>query len=81
MLSECVLHQQPKKNTSNKAAKSGGGGGDEAKGHMETANQTTIELLKKVLSVMQMFALTQLGCGVKSSFEKNTLKKSANHWG
>jgi hypothetical protein len=35
---------------------------------------------------MQMFALTQLGCGTNangqsSTFEKNTLKKSTNHWG
>jgi hypothetical protein len=29
---------------------------------------------------MQMFAITQLGCGSKS-FEKNTLKKASNHWG
>ena len=49
------------------------------------ANESTIDLLKKLLSVMQMFALTQLGCGTKpnanGSFEKNTLKKSTNHWG
>ena len=44
------------------------------------ANQNTIDLLKKVLSVMQMFAITQLGCGSKT-FEKNTLKKASNHWG
>lgn len=44
------------------------------------SNQTAIDLLKKVLSVMQIFALTQFGCGMKQ-FEKNTLKKSANHYG
>ena len=34
---------------------------------------------------MQMFTLTQLGCGMKpanaNTFEKNTLKKATNHWG
>ena len=50
------------------------------------ANESTIDLLKKLLSVMQMFTLTQLGCGVKtnnsmSNFEKNTMKKATHHWG
>jgi len=31
---------------------------------------------------MQMFTLTQLGCGPRpNSFEKNTLKKATHHWG
>jgi RUN domain-containing protein 1 len=47
----------------------------------ESDNETAVNLLKKMLSVMQIFAITQFGCGSKS-FEKNTLKKStANHWG
>ena len=48
------------------------------------ANESTIHLLKKLLSVMQMFALTQLGCGSKpnlNGFEKNTMKKATHHWG
>lgn len=46
------------------------------------ANESTIDLLKKLLSVMQMFTLTQLGCGPRqNAFEKNTLKKATHHWG
>jgi hypothetical protein len=34
-----------------------------------------------MLSIMQIFAITQLGCGIRT-FEKNSLKKtSTNHWG
>lgn len=42
----------------------------------------TVDMLKKMLTVIQIFAITQLSCGTKT-FEKNTLKKtpSANHWG
>lgn len=42
---------------------------------------SSVDLLKRMLSVMQIFAISQLGCGTQQ-FEKNSLKKqSANHWG
>ncbi|CAF0889194.1 unnamed protein product [Brachionus calyciflorus] len=55
----------------------------EASSSSDTNNQSTIDLLKKVLSVMQIFAITQLTCGSKNNqtFEKNSLKKTSNHWG
>ena len=54
------------------------------------SNQSTIDLLKKVLSVVQIFAITQLTCGSSNNtntntntntFEKNSLKKTSNHFG
>lgn len=44
-------------------------------------NQTSVDILKKILSVMQMFAISQLNCGSRNIFEKNSLKKTSNHWG
>lgn len=44
-------------------------------------SHSNIDMLKRILTVMQMFAITQLTCGTKQ-FEKNSLKKSPNsHWG
>jgi hypothetical protein len=42
----------------------------------------TLDMLKKMLAIVQIFTITQLSCGTKS-FEKNILKKtsSGNHWG
>lgn len=47
----------------------------------EETNTTSITLLKRMLSIMQIFAITQLGCS-NGAFEKNSLKRNtANHWG
>lgn len=47
----------------------------------EEENTSSVDLLKRILSIMQIFAVTQLGCG-SNQFEKNSLKKqTANHWG
>lgn len=46
-------------------------------------SETTLGLIQKTATILQMFAVMQLGCGVKSSFRKNDLKNSTkiNHWG
>lgn len=47
----------------------------------ETETLSSIALLKRMLSIMQIFAITQFGCS-NGAFEKNSLKKqTANHWG
>lgn len=40
-------------------------------------------IIQKAGTLLQIFALTQLGCGPRSQFEKNTLKTTnkGNHWG
>lgn len=40
-------------------------------------------IMQKAGTLLQIFALTQLGCGPRSQFEKNTLKTTnkGNHWG
>lgn len=40
-------------------------------------------IIQKAGTLLQIFALTQLGCGARSQFEKNTLKTTnkGNHWG
>ncbi|XP_066248652.1 RUN domain-containing protein 1 isoform X1 [Euwallacea similis] len=46
-------------------------------------SETTIGLIQKTATILQMFAVMQLGCGPKSHFRKNDLKNSmkVNHWG
>ncbi|XP_019760599.1 RUN domain-containing protein 1 [Dendroctonus ponderosae] len=46
-------------------------------------NETTLGLIQKTATLLQMFAVMQLGCGVKSHFRKNDLKNTMkiNHWG
>lgn len=54
---------------------------NETKNIRDDPNNSSIDLLKRMLSIMQIFAITQLGCGIRT-FEKNSLKKtSTNHWG
>lgn len=40
-------------------------------------------IIQKAGTLLQIFALTQMGCGARSQFEKNTLKTTnkGNHWG
>lgn len=44
--------------------------------------ESTISLIHKIATILQMFAVLQLGCGL-TEFRKNELKKSmkVNHWG
>ncbi|XP_060537332.1 RUN domain-containing protein 1 isoform X2 [Cylas formicarius] len=46
-------------------------------------SETTIGLIQKTATLLQMFAVMQLGCGVRSQFKKNDLKNTmkGNHWG
>ncbi|KAF8782351.1 RUN domain-containing protein 1 [Argiope bruennichi] len=43
---------------------------------------TVSHIIRRVLTLLQMFTITQFGCG-RHRFQKNTLKKSnkVNHWG
>ncbi|XP_059469249.1 RUN domain-containing protein 1 [Neocloeon triangulifer] len=45
--------------------------------------EKTINIMKKMSDLLQMFAVTQFGCGSEAAFRKNSLKKTtkANHWG
>nr|CAH7742400.1 unnamed protein product [Callosobruchus chinensis] len=45
-------------------------------------SETTIGLIQKTATILQMFAVLQLGCGT-TQFRKNNLKNTmkANHWG
>ncbi|KAJ8930850.1 hypothetical protein NQ314_016267 [Rhamnusium bicolor] len=45
-------------------------------------SETTLGLIKKTATILQMFAILQLGCG-SSQFKKNDLKHTMkiNHWG
>lgn len=74
------VFDQPTRDGSNQFQNQGPKSSSSLETDNPNSNQSTIDLLKKILSIMQLFALTQLGCGSRS-FEKNTLKKSANHWG
>ncbi|XP_050314764.1 RUN domain-containing protein 1 [Anthonomus grandis grandis] len=46
-------------------------------------SETTLGLIQKTATILQMIAVMQLGCGVKSHFRKNDLKNTmkVNHWG
>lgn len=46
-------------------------------------SETTLGLIQKTATLLQMFAVMQLGCGAKPHFKRNDLKKSmkVNHWG
>lgn len=48
----------------------------------ENLRQTTLTLMKKALALLQVFAITQFGCGGQE-FQRNLLKRTAkaNHWG
>lgn len=45
-------------------------------------SETTLGLIQKTATILQMFAVLQLGCG-SNHFRKNDLKKTmkVNHWG
>lgn len=61
------------------AQSSGSDGGSQK--NKDTESQSSIALLKRMLSIMQIFAITQFGCS-NGAFEKNVLKKqSTSHWG
>ncbi|KAF4526334.1 hypothetical protein B566_EDAN012261 [Ephemera danica] len=45
-------------------------------------HEKTLNIMKKMATLLQMFALSQFGCGT-DTFRKNSLKRTmkANHWG
>jgi hypothetical protein len=50
----------------------------------DESNETAIKMIRRALTLLQVFTLTQFGCGnINQQFERNTLKKSTkgNHWG
>lgn len=49
----------------------------------ETLSEKAAGVLDKVSNILNMFAVTQLGCGSQQRFQKNTLKRTSkgNHWG
>ncbi|CAG7721402.1 unnamed protein product [Allacma fusca] len=57
-------------------------GGNVQGGNEEEIRAKTIQLMKKALTLIQMFAVAQFGCST-NHFHMNTLKKNAkgNHWG
>lgn len=70
-------------NDLNPAATSDGGNGCSASnGNTETLTNKAATVLDKASTLLNIFALTQLGCGA-GRFQKNTLKKTpkGNHWG
>ncbi len=77
--SKFPIHSQPTKHSSTSATHDKA---SQETSHSQSADNTSsIALLKRMLSIMQIFALSQLGCS-NGAFEKNSLKKqSANHWG
>lgn len=46
-------------------------------------SENTLGLIQKTATLLQMFAVMQLGCGTKTQFRKNDLKNTMkiNHWG
>ena len=44
--------------------------------------QQTLSIMRQALTVLQIFAISQFGCGGKE-FERNLLKRTTkgNHWG
>ena len=44
--------------------------------------EQTLDIMKRTLTVMQIFAISQFGCG-SGEFRKNLLKRTTkgNHWG
>lgn len=52
-------------------------------GDGETLTDKAAGVLEKASSILNMFAVTQLGCGAPNRFQKNTLKRTnkGNHWG
>ncbi|CAG2168580.1 unnamed protein product [Oppiella nova] len=47
-------------------------------------NETAIKMIRRALTLLQVFTFAQFGCGnINPHFERNTLKKSSkgNHWG
>ncbi|CAG2100352.1 unnamed protein product [Medioppia subpectinata] len=48
------------------------------------SNETAIKMIRRALTILQVFTFAQFGCGnINPHFERNTLKKSSkgNHWG
>lgn len=45
--------------------------------------ETTIGLIQKTATLLQMFAVLQMGCGPQTTFKKNEMKTTmkVNHWG
>uniref|UniRef100_T1J021 RUN domain-containing protein n=1 Tax=Strigamia maritima TaxID=126957 RepID=T1J021_STRMM len=75
----CPLHGRRKKvdDSLERSRKRGGKGSSENEIHTRTVN-----IMKRALALLQIFAITQFGCG-SEHFHKNTLKRTAraNHWG
>ncbi|GFQ87644.1 RUN domain-containing protein 1 [Trichonephila clavata] len=48
----------------------------------QNSDRSVAHIVRRVLTLLQMFTITQFGCG-RHRFQKNTLKKSnkVNHWG
>lgn len=48
----------------------------------QTFREQTLDIMKKTLTVLQIFAISQFGCGGRD-FQKNVLKRTTkgNHWG
>lgn len=49
---------------------------------LQRMRETTLSIMKQALTVLQIFAISQFGCGGKD-FQKNLLKRTSkgNHWG
>ncbi|KAK3770224.1 hypothetical protein RRG08_064334 [Elysia crispata] len=56
--------------------------GEENQEQAKFSNETATNIMKKALTVLQIYVISQLGCGSRD-FKRNLLKKTArgNHWG
>jgi len=49
---------------------------------LQSLREQTLSVLRQTLTVLQIFAISQFGCGGRE-FQRNVLKRTekANHWG
>ncbi|GAB6018509.1 hypothetical protein CHUAL_000207 [Chamberlinius hualienensis] len=49
----------------------------------DEVHRRTMSVVKRAITLLQMFIVTQFGCGIKTRFQQNLMKQTVggNHWG
>ncbi|KAG8184229.1 hypothetical protein JTE90_013205 [Oedothorax gibbosus] len=76
---DCPVHRKTLKNQSDSDSQSDSG---RTRMKSQDRDRSVSHIMRRVLTLLQVFTITQFGCG-GNHFKKNTLKKSSkvNHWG
>ncbi|XP_021004482.2 RUN domain-containing protein 1 [Parasteatoda tepidariorum] len=79
---DCPVHRKTSHNHSGSSSRSGKFSSGKSSMRAQKEEKTVAHIMRRVLTLLQVFTITQFGCG-RNNFQKNTLKKSdkGNHWG